>query len=456
MKRSHSIPAVLLLFVLAGCRTGYYHTQTTWHEDGSVERAILQPAKDSQSEVSWDNSWSTSERSFDFDGDIRKIKPVEDGSYFAAYGKVDSWNRLPRHYLKEGPNSEFKSTFERDAKTTDYGLVIEYSWKETLTDVVRLSDGRKALGEGAELAGRYLQFVYDQALGGEYDASRLNKWVTTEGRAWAEEFFDVLYEAALRGVDVRGGGARAELARVCRDHGLSVTLKEADKDRDEIELRRFLIQLCRKTIRKSNGDEIEARLVESIVAAIIKNQDTEEPDVEKLKRDSESASEEFERSWPDGPEALHSFRDGILVRIFGLHGFPLSSPEEFRFQMAIPGEIIETNGRLVRDGRVQWTFSGTQAWPSGHSMNVRSLAPASEAIGLLAGKSFKPTRENLTRIIDIVAADEPLLAAIQKCRKEGSPKPLIAYHEEVSGNGESLARLLLLLKLLESPITSGR
>ena len=55
MKFFAAASACAVLFVAAsGCKSGFYHTQTTWNDDGSIERAVLQPGALPGDEKEWD------------------------------------------------------------------------------------------------------------------------------------------------------------------------------------------------------------------------------------------------------------------------------------------------------------------------------------------------------------------------------------------------------------------
>ncbi|MDA0589160.1 MAG: hypothetical protein O2820_14710 [Planctomycetota bacterium] len=454
MKAIHAIPfAVLMLFSLAGCKVGYFHTQTTWNEDGSVERAILQPnARQGEGAFKeWDMYFRVKERNFEFRGDLRKLSPELNGEYFLAKSSSKSWKEIPDHYSKEASDSDATSTFARTATRTDYGLLIEYSWQEVLTEVVKLGDARAAIVVATEPGGNAAARIVGEALGDDYDTSKLETWVATEGREWLLELFDGVFELALE-KDVSEEKVRESFARICRKHGLKVTLKTELEKEDSAEFIRFLTQLFTQTIRKANGEKVDAKTAETLAGVI---GGLNEPRHERLKSRLEEAGENFKQAWPGGPEALEAKTNRLATRIFGVHGSIFDSPESFRFQMDVPGEIVETNGQIHSNGRVQWQFSGSDAWPSGFAMTVRSLDVQKSGVSLLAGAEFKPTRQNLVRIVEIIGDDEALRKVLQSCRDESSVVPLKTFLTELPMENASRKRVFELLRFLKSTLKLG-
>lgn len=455
MKPFQAIPiALLVLFSMAGCKVGFFHTQTTWNEDGTVERAILQPNPPpggDEALTEWDKFYSTKEHDFDFQGDIRKVAPQKVGEYYVATATSESWKVIPDHYSKEASDSAATSTFARTATRTDYGLLIEYSWREVLTEVVRLGDALDAIVAATELGGHAVSGIVGEALGGDYDTSKLNTWIVTEGREWLHELFDVLFEFALE-QDVSEDKVREAVARVCRKHGLKVTLNTEREKQDSEEFIRFLTKLFQQTIRKANGDEVDVKTAETL-AGVIGGRD--KPRHKEFKSRLETAGENFKEAWPGGPEALETKTDRLMTRIWGVHGGIFDSPERFRFQMNVPGEIVETNGQIHSGGRVQWQFDGSDAWPSGFAMTVRSIDVRESGVSVLAGVEFKPTRPNLLRVVEIVGDDETLCKILQSCREEGSDAPMKAFLKKVPLENESRSRALELLRFLKSTLKLG-
>ena len=383
-----------------------------------------------------------------FEGEIRDLPQLREGGYSVAWKNADSWEGLPQHYLKEAAESDAKSEFERTASRTDYGLVVEYQWREVLTDVVRLSDGRQALVEATELGGDAAAGIVGEALGDGYDASELEGWITSDGRKWLLELFDVVYDAAIRR-EKDEDEIKTSIAAVCRRYGLNVTLQDEREGADEDELRRYLTELFRRTIKKSNGDAIDEPTLETLVGAITGE---DKPRYKKLDDRLQEATNNYKAAWPGGQEALEDKVGPLMTRIFGIHGAILQAPEEFRFRMDVPGEIVETNGRIQKAGQVQWQFSNTDVWPRGFEMDVRSLDPQEKTLKILAGKKFQSTPRNLQRIVEIVGDDESLQKALRECRKQEAPAPLEKFRDSLPKESDERGRVNKLLFLLKGPV----
>lgn len=448
MSRQIFLTLASLIVIVSGCKTGFYHTQTTWNEDGSIERAVLQPGALPEDDREWDGTTHSTEIDHSFQGDIRNLPQLREGAYTVAWKNADSWEGLPQHYLKKAAESDATSEFEREASRTDYGLVVEYQWREVLTDVVRLSDARQALVEATELGGDAAAGIVGEALGDGYDASELDGWITSDGRKWLLEMFDVIYDAAVRR-EKEEGEIKKSIAAVCRRYGLNVTLRDETEHADEDELRRYLTELFRNTIKKTDGDAIDEPTLETLVGAITGE---DKPRYKKLDGRLREAINKYKSAWPGGPEALEARIGPLMTRIFGVHGAILQAPEEFRFRMDVPGEIVETNGRIQKAGRVQWQFSNTDVWPRGFAMDVRSLDPQEKTLKILAGKNFQSTPRNLQRIVEIVGDDEPLQKALRECRKKNASTPLEKFRDSLPEESDERGRVNRLLFLLKGPV----
>src|SRR5262249_21189075 len=103
----------------------------------------------------------------------------KDHTYFAAWGRFRSPNDIPVHYLIKAPEKSGRpdTGLRRRYARTDYGLVVEHRWEETLEDVVTLEDMRKARDEWLDLEIRVLEDAFAEAVGAEYDYSAFIKWL---------------------------------------------------------------------------------------------------------------------------------------------------------------------------------------------------------------------------------------------------------------------------------------
>lgn len=442
---------VICVAALSGCKVGYFHAETTLSSDGSVERAILQPKSKTpdaaREPVSWEKTGFTAEKSFDdFAGDIRKLPLADDGNdYFAAWTKVASANDLPEHFAKLSGDESFTSRFERQFERRDLGLLIEFVWEETLTDVVTLDEFRKARVEGIELFVRLLETTLNQALDEEYDTTKLMDWIRNEGAAFAMDATDLVYDfarAKARSLpdnshdDVR----TRQFVTLCEEYGFIGLFDESGSLQQEAVLK-LAESIIQKTVERRDGKPLDAELIRDLLdASGWSGNDGQSPVAERLKGEWKRAIE----AQPGGSEAVEKQAKNLVARIQGVHGV---STEKFRFMMTFPGVVVQTNGVLVSDDRVSWQFSGSDAWPAGFSMTGRSLLDESGKIDEL--KKWRETvhRETLLRVRDLVSKDQQLTEVLKKCRATGNLTPLRELADS-SDDGDTVDRSRRLLTLL--------
>ncbi|MFT5324610.1 MAG: hypothetical protein ACI8P0_002474 [Planctomycetaceae bacterium] len=445
--------AAVCLLALSGCKVGYFHAETKLLLDGSIERAILQPAAgtpDAAMEPGlWEKTGWSRERSFrGFDGGIRDL-PAARGKkeYFVAWTKAGSVDDLPKHFEKSAIDESFTSQFERQLERRDLGLLIEFTWKETLTDTVTLEDFRKARQEAVDLYCEILEPAWERSLGEEYDTSKLIECIQNEGAAFIFEVTDVAYDY---------------------ERSLAQTLRE--KHQEET-LKKLIIAVCEKHgfvgLLDENGtfqDEVAIQHATRIIGAVLVRRDGESLKPEEIstllngvKRTDEKSSTDsrFDKEWdrviksrPGGEKALKKQYENLSSRIGGVHrGLIPKSTEDFRFTMSFPGFVVQTNGILRAANQVRWQFHSFDAWPAGFTMTGQSLLDDSSSI-----KELQPWRQSLnpgslTRLRDLVDEDVRLLGVLKKCREESHLTPLLDL--ENSSDDADLASLAdRVLKLL--------
>ena len=121
--------------------------------------------------------------------------------------------------------------------------------------------------------------------------------------------------------------------------------------------------------------------------------------------------------------------------------------------MRMPGKAVETNGVIVSDARVKWSFDTRIAYPFGFTMSCRSLEPNQQMQKKLFKKVNLSGRKEMQEFIRIVSQDDELLQVLVKCVAKGTRKPLDDYRirievkERDKDKLEQLRRLLSLLKL---------
>jgi hypothetical protein len=213
-----------------------YRSETVWHADGSVDRAIYQDWNATPDSMRGSKAWQQTTSAPDpqkldrqgWSGPISTlpVRPGSDGgSYFAAWGRFPSPRDIPVHFVHKAPENSGVADAElvRDCHSTDYVFVREFRWRETLTDVVKFEEMRSAREQLADLLIDFGRDSFDEAYGRDYDINGLVSWLRTEGKTWLAELTDYAYlHAAAR----KGRAAFSEnvhgMAEICARHGLAL------------------------------------------------------------------------------------------------------------------------------------------------------------------------------------------------------------------------------------------
>jgi hypothetical protein len=108
----------------------------------------------------------------------------------------------------------------------------------------------------------------------------------------------------------------------------------------------------------------------------------------------------------------------------------------------MPGEIVETNGRLLGANRVRWDFEAAEAWPTGYPMTCRALEPRRDVQMALFDRTPLTERESMLAFCDLVAAADGLDAVLRDCRDRKSLDPLFAHRRKDEQAVTGLFKLL--------------
>ncbi len=109
--------------------------------------------------------------------------------------------------------------------------------------------------------------------------------------------------------------------------------------------------------------------------------------------------------------------------MMGLYNIPLAflfrgSPR-FDFALQLPGEIIESNGTVLENGRTRWSFTGDEMFPDGYEMKARSLEIDREWQRKALGRVAIDDREKALEFLELVGDDATLREAVRKLRETG-------------------------------------
>jgi hypothetical protein len=145
--------------------------------------------------------------------------------------------------------------------------------------------------------------------------------------------------------------------------------------------------------------------------------------------------------------------DLLLTRILGHYRRFLGYKHNFHFNLAVPGEVVETNGILVSGNSVRWVFDGEFAWPLGYEMTCRSLDAQPQVQQNLLGGQPLADREAMLEFRELMRTTPRLVEVLRICRKEKKLAALYALRKDQTTNS---AYLLKLLKLPPEPPAGGR
>jgi hypothetical protein len=276
-----NVGAAGILFLLSlfplGCQK-VYRSETTWHADGSVDRAIYQEWEATPKEARRPELWrQRTAANKDWTGPIDQV-PIkargEAGPYFAAWGRFKSPRELPAHFILRAMlwDAAAESRLMRECRLTDYVFVREYRWRETLTDVVKFEDMHEARRQLADLCIDLYQECFNETFGQEYDTSALVKWLRGEGRAWLAEITDYAYiHAALQKGPTSFQALADGLAEISERHGLALKIggRLSEGQQLEYKLRDFAIdKISQHVRRRRDGKLVDKKGAETLLAAL--------------------------------------------------------------------------------------------------------------------------------------------------------------------------------------------
>ena len=446
--------AVALCAFAAGCASSY-RAETTLYADGGLDRAVYQPADGTPDAARQAKRWKEvtfAPKPDDLDRtgwpDALTLLPAhaQDQShpYFAAWNHFAAAKDVPDHVLFHAPEGSGlpDGKLERELTRTDLGLVEEYRWRETLTDVVTLVDMHKAREELADEAVPFGQEVFAEAVGKEYDTGDLVQWLKTDGRPWFNEATDLLfvYAAAHRGPEGRKAFLDA-LTAGCERRGLKVTRDGQPLKEDDLKqaVQDFTVNLLAEKIKK-DGKAVGRDLVLKWLAEL------NSKDGGRFKA---AAAKVIARKY-GGEQAFDNRVAVLAARIIGL--YTLAPPCAFQYTMSFPGAVVETNGELVGAGdKVRWRFQAADAYPLGYPMEARCLFVPEDARKLLGRDKPLSDRDALAGYADLVHGDKGLEAAMRQCRADKTLDPLYDYLSgQKKSNPGGAARAEKVLKLLKA------
>jgi hypothetical protein len=361
-------------------------------------------------------------------------------AYFNARGTFRSPREIPPHYRHgddENPQagaSELKRSYER----IDRVFVVEHRWSERVTDVVTLPGFLEARDKMLDILLPLGLRLLGEEFGPDYDLSGLSEFVRKDVRRALEEAAVLIYDDGVRRRLRRGDAIDPELAdrlvALSRRIGFDpldangkMLANEAFDRRFEESFSRVILQ----HVRRRDGSALERSEWDALFARW-----RQKPGFMKLDKRQEERYERFV-----GP---------LVPRLMGLYGFPLvlffpPGNPRFDFALQLPGELVETNGAGLGNGRTRWSFTGEKIFPDGFEMKARSLVIDRDGQRKALGRVAIDDAETALEFVDLIGDDPVLLEAVRKVESTGARGALA---EEKSRSSEQNQRLRRLRELL--------
>ncbi|MFW6158928.1 MAG: hypothetical protein ACOC8E_06175 [Planctomycetota bacterium] len=415
----------VLLLLCAGClKTVTF--DTVIHEDGSVDRHVRMVC-----------TGGDAEHRVPLENDLRL--PPEEGwqAYkkteraFEAKGRFRSVADIPLDFEKTvemeiGEQTvPFKDTSKsvKEHRTTDYGLFTVHDYAETITDVTSPEEFGKAVEKLVGLR----QLVYDVAdevYGAEYDFSAAKAYVDKEIVPRARRLASAYWSARAD----KSPGLVQRLQRLLvesvRDLGAEVDIDtNADITDEQMEaafgddgpVERWILGKLAGLIKRKDGKALTPKQVEKWLDSVSEN--------ERVR----PAAERWLVKRFGGKKEYQKQLQTMLFRLVGAYPQLLSHGFRFDAAVAMPGEIVASNG-VVGAGKAAWSFAHHDVFP-GYRMHVRSVV-FSAANRTKDGKAIVPSARAAGRLAEFAdrlkpAGRQRLVGAMRAAAKERSPKLLL-------------------------------
>ncbi|MEX2114546.1 MAG: hypothetical protein WD845_15230 [Pirellulales bacterium] len=450
-----------LLLVVSGCGQQLYRAETKLFADGQVRRAIYQPIEDTPLEALAPAAWTGVTYAVEiapdaWHGTIDQLPSAQrdkDTAYFAAWGQFASPAKLPSTYVKLAPRGLPNGKLVVDYRQTDHVFVTEYDWRETLTDIVTLDDMHRSRRQFLEVVIPVVRKCLETALGPEYDVENLVAWFDTTGSDWFVELTDAFFEAGTRDQLPPNREWKATMADVCARYGLKLrdtSGRLLDDDQARQQLAEFAAGILRQQLKRRDGAPIPQSVVDDLLewVNLIDPPQSKNPRLARLDGLAQQVvAEQF--------GSQQNFADVITplgTRMLGLYRVEiLGPPRRFHYEMEMPGAIVETNGLLLGENRLEWSFEAVQAYPFGYAMHGRALAPSSASQRELLGGEPLSSRADMLAFVAAVNSDFMVAEAVRNSAKRKTMSPLYEARERTVSEGGNTRLFDTVLRVLGLP-----
>jgi len=443
-----------LLLLVTGCPQTF-RADTILHSDGSIERAIIQPRSSTPQQAQSLDVWIGYQPDSALDQwpkNVPGFPKKKDENTIAIWGRFASVDQIPSYFQSPTDRAQ-AATLQRSYTKTDLVFATQHRWKETLTDIVDLSDARVAAREAVHLWTEHGVEVFSERFGPDYDFSDILQWADTEGVTWFLEAYDALVQSSFQHGDERWPQFLPRLNKICESHGLKIRDASGRALGDERfssndgqvsqTFKTFVLEKLRTLIRRHDGGPVEQSVFDELISELEPgkvqvNGQPGPPSQLELAHDRVLARKYGGKE--AGEKQFESKLADLMLRVLGVH-LPTLGSREFRYSMRVPGFIIETNGQLKSVRDVLWIFNASLAFPAGYDMYCESVEPDAEAQRQLLGDEPLNDQASVVDYRNLVTEHPALLDILRQCREQNSMQPLQAAKIQ-SGDQDQPANLM--------------
>ncbi len=413
----------------AGCSPESFRAETRLLSDGSVERAVYQPIKRVPDDARKSREWSSNHRTREvksaadlqlpMDDLIRRFGKPDDeehpNDHWIAKGKFADIKAIPNHLVFKAPDGLKDGRLVRKLDRTDWGVVTEWTWNETLTDSFTFADHRKARSDVIDTFVPIIVAACSKTWGPEYDLNEFERWLCGDVASCFQELCDVVLELGLDKPkhSWESPVLLAKFDEVFQKYGLHLFDAEHKPLKDDEAKRRieeFFSKVLRQYVRDRKGEPLANELLRDALSG---------SEQSRLNQ----ALERVAHAKYGGKERFQETVNRLGIRLFGLYYWPplFRNSQSFDYRMDVTGFVLETNATLIAERTLRWKFHSEDAFPLGYSMSATVAILNADA----AAKHFPnvklDTRKIIVDYLDLVRADTQLKVALDDLIQKNDP-----------------------------------